>query len=120
MKRRVDLAVCALALTVFVALVCSGDNDPDLWGRMAYARDAAAAGQLVLKSDIYSYTAPGARWIDHEWGFNWIVFATHALLGWPGLRAIRVAFYLGSLAIVLRPAVRAALGTPMLAPLLFA
>lgn len=92
---RVHLARGALALVLAaLAFALVGvDTDPDLWGRMAYARDWAATGGLAPRHDPYSYTAPGAPWIDHEWGFNWVAWLTYHALGWPGLRALRVLLF---------------------------
>jgi hypothetical protein len=77
------------------ALVVAAEAEPDIWGRIAYARDAAARGEWVWHADVYSYLVPGGRWVDHEWGFSWIAYAVYRLGGWAAIRLLRVVL-LGS------------------------
>ncbi|MFB6355158.1 MAG: hypothetical protein ABEJ65_01415, partial [bacterium] len=41
----------------------------DLWGYLLYGDWMLKNGQIVYR-DFYSYTATGARWINHEWLFQ--------------------------------------------------
>jgi hypothetical protein len=84
------LLLVLAALGLSLAMV---DTDPDLWGRMAYARDWTATGGIAPRFDPYSYTAAGAPWIDHEWGFNWATWLSYRALGWPGLRILRALLF---------------------------
>ena len=54
------LAVAALYLA-FSGLLAQVDSDPDIWGRLAYARDAAAQHVSFQAEDPYSYTARSAH-----------------------------------------------------------
>jgi hypothetical protein len=54
-----------------------------------------AAHHTVPKTDPFSFTRPGARWITHEWGFSLLAWAVWLLSGYPGLLAARVLVVLG-------------------------
>lgn len=60
--------VCLLGVwLVSVLYVATGQfADPDLWGRLSVAALYFQNGQFPYY-DVFSYTAPYARWIDHEW-----------------------------------------------------
>jgi hypothetical protein len=58
--------------------------DPDLWGHLMFGKEISAS-KSIPSVDIYSYTAFGAEWINHEWlseVIMWLVFNT---FGSPGL-----------------------------------
>lgn len=77
-SRMVWLGACLVAAS---ALHFLGGNvaDPDLWGHVRY-------GQMILdghglpREDVFSYTAPGAPFYDHEWLTD-LVFASLFALG---------------------------------------
>lgn len=62
--------------------------DPDLWGHTLYGLRAIEAGILTERADPFSYTAPAARWINHEWlteyqfGWLWSRFGGIGLVLW--------------------------------------
>lgn len=85
-----DALLLLLASIVALVLV-RRDADPDIFGRVAYARDAFARGAWTWHTDPYSYTVPGGAWVDHEWGFSWIAFAAFKVGGWSAIRLLRVA-----------------------------
>ena len=65
--------------------------DVDLWGRLSMGALISQTGRFPYR-DIFSYTAAGASWIDHEWlsglifyqvlllGGEWAFIALYALL----------------------------------------
>lgn len=61
------------ALLLFIETVCLlflgavTLADPDLWGHTYYGLRALDLGVLAEPTDPFSYTAPGASWINHEW-----------------------------------------------------
>ena len=65
---RTRMVLLATFLVAAAALHFLGNNvaDPDLWGHVRY-------GQMILeghglpREDVFSYTAPGAPFYDHEW-----------------------------------------------------
>lgn len=68
--------------------------DPDLWGHLKYGQDTFEK-HSVLRSDIYSYSAYGAAWINHEWLSELIFYLVFGFLGSAGLLAFKV--FLGSI-----------------------
>lgn len=70
--------------------------DPDLWGHTLYGMRAAEQGLLVEKTDPFSYTAPNAPWINHEWlteyqfGWLWKQLGATGLWMWRNLLVITV------------------------------
>jgi len=58
--------------------------DPDLWGHIMFGKEIWTS-ETIPSVDIYSYTAFGAEWINHEWlseVLMWLLFNT---FGSPGL-----------------------------------
>ena len=64
-----------MALLFVVALQVHGIDDSDTWWHLASGR-LIAAERAVAHGDPFSYTAPGAIWINHEWlteyQFGWL------------------------------------------------
>ncbi len=58
--------------------------DTDLWGHIKFGRDLWVAGALN-RFDIYSYTAFGSAWINHEWLSELFMSLVYQALGSPGL-----------------------------------
>lgn len=66
--RRLDFWLTAWLWIVAYVFVCGLIlADPDLWGHTLYGLRAWNQGVLVEPTDPFSYTAPGAIWINHEW-----------------------------------------------------
>jgi len=58
--------------------------DTDLWGHIKFGKDMWAA-MAFQRVDIYSYTAFGAEWINHEWLSELIMYFAYHVFGSPGL-----------------------------------
>jgi len=58
--------------------------DTDLWGHIKFGEDLWAAKSLH-RFDIYSYTAFGAEWINHEWFAELVMFFVYRTFGSAGL-----------------------------------
>ncbi len=71
--------------------------DPDLWGHTLYGLRSIESGVLNETADPFSYTAPGARWVNHEWlseliyGGLWLTGGELALVLWRNLIVIGIA-----------------------------
>ncbi|MFQ5457879.1 MAG: tetratricopeptide repeat protein [Myxococcota bacterium] len=81
------LAAAALSLLVFVFLY-SPLRDPDLWWHLK-------SGWLILSEGIIPRTntfaqAAGHPWIDHQWGFQVLIYAIWRAAGPSGLVALKV------------------------------
>ena len=73
------------ALLAFIFVVADAGRwaDPDLWGHLVFGRLILTHGHLPPR-DIYSYSATGLPWHDHEW-LSEVVLA----LCWSGLGVVR-------------------------------
>ena len=92
-----SLAMCLIAAIVFFC-VPQSMADPDIWWHL---RDAQwqMAHHTFLHHDLFSFTAAGAAWMNHEWLSELPFFLGYRLLGMDGLYAITLitleAIFLG-------------------------
>jgi hypothetical protein len=81
----------ATRLFVFVALIyffSYPEVDPDLWGHLLFGREILLGGKLPAQN-LYSYTAPGYLWINHEWIGEAVFFAVYEVFGSPGIIGLK-------------------------------
>jgi hypothetical protein len=64
--------------------------DPDLWGHLVFGRLILAHGHLPPR-DIYSYSAAGLPWHDHEWLSEVVLALCWNGLGVIGLKLMKLA-----------------------------
>jgi hypothetical protein len=87
----------AIGLTAIVFLCGLTVADPDLWGHTLYGLRSLEAGVLTETADPFSYTAPGARWVNHEWlselifGGLWRATGGIGLVLWRNLIVVLIA-----------------------------
>jgi hypothetical protein len=81
----------APALVLFLAVVADSMQyaDADLWGHVRYGQIMLRTGHLI-HADIFSYTAAGHRWIDHEWLFEIIMALVYNAFGVAGLKLLKL------------------------------
>jgi hypothetical protein len=79
------------ALLAFIFVVADAGRwaDPDLWGHLVFGRLILTHGHLPPR-DIYSYSATGLPWHDHEW-LSEVVLALLSGLGVVGLKLMKLA-----------------------------
>ncbi len=58
--------------------------DPDLWGHILFGKEILIS-KAVPQVDIYSYTAYGREWVNHEWMSEILMYYIFNLFGSPGL-----------------------------------
>ena len=80
------------ALLAFIIVVADAGRwaDPDLWGHLAFGRLILTRGHLPSR-DIYSYSASGLPWHDHEWLSEVILALCWSGLGVVGLKLMKLA-----------------------------
>ena len=99
MKVRPATAGRTLVLTAIASAAADPVVDPDSFWHLA-------TGKLILKtreipkSDPFSWTAPGRKWIAHEWLTEIVFGLLHAVGRWPALVAYAVVTITVSWAIV--------------------
>lgn len=83
----------AKAFYIFIGLIVLGSSfskiaDLDFWWHLK-------TGQIILQQkaflyhDIYSFTAAGREYIDHEWLFQVIQYVTYSLVGPAGITLLK-------------------------------
>ncbi|MFQ5451728.1 MAG: hypothetical protein ACE5E9_13955 [Nitrospinaceae bacterium] len=78
--------------------------DSDLWGHIKFG-EAAWSEKAPLKTDPYSYTAPGAPWVNHEWLTEVLFYLIYKVLGSGGLLGFKLLIGLSIVALLTRLAV---------------
>lgn len=80
----VALAILLPALAASIATVATGD--------LAYQ---VRAGELmiekgdILRSDPFTFTAAGTRWLNQQWGTGILLALVHGMAGWAGIAILR-------------------------------
>jgi hypothetical protein len=78
---------------ILLAILIADSNrhtDPDLWGHLRFGEAFIAQGHL-LRHDIYSYSAPGHLWRDHEWLAEVVMALIYNAGGVAGLKLWKFA-----------------------------
>ena len=84
-------AVWIVSVVCVCAIAVAG---PGLWGHTLYGLRSIQQGVLTEKADPYSFTAPGHRWVNHEWlseyiyGWTWQNFGDAGLWCWRNLMVV--------------------------------
>jgi hypothetical protein len=80
------------ALLAFIIVVADAGRwaDPDLWGHLVFGRLIVMHGHLPPR-DIYSYSATGLPWHDHEWLSEVVLALCWSGLGVVGLKLMKLA-----------------------------
>jgi hypothetical protein len=78
----------AFVLLAIAVADCVQYADPDLWGHVRFGQIMLSTGHLI-RHDIFSYSAPGSLWIDHEWLTEVIMACCYNTLGVLGLKLFK-------------------------------
>jgi hypothetical protein len=62
--------------------------DTDLWGHVRFGQIMLRTGHLI-RHDIFSYSAPGAPWTNHEWLAEVVMALLYNALGVAGLKLLK-------------------------------
>jgi hypothetical protein len=95
------IAFWCWVLTLAVYQFSENTADPDLWGHVVFGRQMLRSGS-VEKTENYSWTARGQPFVNHEFGADLILGATHRLLGGPGILLLKMSIGLLTFALCLR------------------
>jgi len=79
---------CVLCFAVFH--FSENTVDTDLWGHVLFGQEFLQTGHLA-RTEPYSWTAPGHRWINHEIVAEAALGLAHRALGGPGLLLLKTA-----------------------------
>ncbi|HVA40832.1 MAG TPA: hypothetical protein VNF49_09215, partial [Candidatus Binataceae bacterium] len=62
--------------------------DTDLWGHVRFGQVMLGTGHLI-RADIFSYSAPGQPWINHEWLSEVVMALSYGAMGVVGLKLMK-------------------------------
>jgi len=90
--RALSLLRYSPAFLAFIIVVADAGRwaDPDLWGHLVFGRLILMRGHLPPR-DIYSYSAAGLPWHDHEWLSEVVLALCWSGLGVVGLKLMKLA-----------------------------
>ena len=92
-KFSLSLWNATILILVFTGILIATSRttaDPDLWGHIRFGKDIWQTKTLPTHN-LYSFTAPGHPWINHEWLSELIFYGIYNLLGDPGLLLFKLA-----------------------------
>src|ERR1700691_2861639 len=98
---RVSLWRYSPALVLFAIVIADIRqlSDPDLWGHVLFGRELLAHG-LLPPNNIYSYSAPGFRWLHHEWLSEVLMGAIFDRFGPFGLKLLKFLCTAGTISFI--------------------
>jgi hypothetical protein len=99
--RRVRFGLCAVVWALAIYQLSETTADPDLFGHVAFGQRILKSGMIQMP-EIYSWTAKGQSFINHEYGAELILGAAHLALGGSGLLLLKVAVGLLTFGVALR------------------
>jgi hypothetical protein len=99
--RKLRAAFCALVACLAIYQFSENTADPDLWGHIVFGQRILQT-HAIPKTEIYSWTARGQPWINHEWMAELALGGAHALLGGSGVLLLKLAVGLLTFALCLR------------------
>ncbi|MGD1084960.1 MAG: hypothetical protein ABSA47_09455 [Verrucomicrobiota bacterium] len=99
--RALRIAFCAMVMLLAVFQFSENTADPDLWGHIVFGQQMLQT-RAIPTTEIYSWTAQGQPWINHEWLAELALGGAHALLGGGGVLLLKMAVGLLTFALCLR------------------
>src|SRR3954467_8041014 len=87
--RALVISFCALVFLQAVFQFSENTADPDLWGHVVFGQHILQNGSIP-KAEIYSWTALGQPWVNHECVAELALGGAHALLGGSGLLLLKM------------------------------
>jgi len=92
---------CTAVLLLAVFQFSENTVDLDLWGHLVFGQQMLHS-QTIPKTDIYSWTAYGQPWINHEWIAEIILALFYTAWGGPGVLLLKMVVGLAAFAVCLR------------------
>jgi hypothetical protein len=92
---------CAAVWLLAVFQFSENTADPDLWGHITFGQQMLHSG-VIPKTDLYSWTAAGQPWVNHEWLAEIVLAAFYAAWGGSGILFLKMAVGLAAFGVCLR------------------
>ncbi len=92
---------CAAVVLLAVFQFSENTVDPDLWGHVVFGQHILHT-RSIPKVDIYSWTANGQPWINHEWVAEIILALFYTAWSGSGILLLKMIVGLAAFAVCLR------------------
>ena len=83
-QRAFHILILVLVASTVVYFFSYITPDPDLWGHIKFGKDLWVSKEIP-RVDMYSYTANGMDWVNHEWLTEILMNLTYDTFHSPGL-----------------------------------
>src|SRR5579884_1170529 len=94
-------AFCAWVILLALFQFSENTADPDLWGHVTFGQEMLST-HSIPRTEMYSWTAAGQPWFNHEVIAEISLGAAHALLGGAGLLLLKMTVGLLAFALALK------------------
>jgi hypothetical protein len=108
--RFLKICLCAAVCVLAVFQFSENTADPDLWGHVTFGEQMLRT-HAITHVEIYSWTARGQPWVNHEWLAEIALGAAHKLFGGAGILLLKMLVGLLTFALALRLALEKLSGT---------
>lgn len=102
--RRVHLlrrSFCVLVVLLAIFQFSENTADPDLWGHVVFGQEMIQS-HSIPKTEMYSWTAHGQNWVNHECLAEISLGAAHLTMGGTGLLLLKMVIGLLTFGLCLR------------------
>jgi hypothetical protein len=103
-QQALKISFCALVLLLAIYQFSENTADPDLWGHVIFGQEMLQS-HGIPKAEMYSWTAAGQPWINHESIAEISLGGIHKLLGGSGLLLLKMVMGILTFWFALRMAV---------------
>lgn len=84
------LQISPAFIVLAVAIGCANNfADPDLWMHILVGQRIVATGHIPMR-DLYSYSALGSTWHNHEWLAEVVLGVSYRFMGVLGLKLVKL------------------------------
>ncbi|MBI2469179.1 MAG: hypothetical protein HYV62_15405 [Candidatus Rokubacteria bacterium] len=101
MRRSARTLAAALAVGAAALVQVTPITDLDLWWLLKTGEHMVAT-RTFPRVDPFSWTAQGAPWLNHTWGFELLLYGVYAASGFTGLVALQALAALATFAVMYR------------------
>lgn len=91
-----DALLLMAVFTVVAMFTHRSIADPDIWWHLRNAEEMLRR-HAFLRHDLYSFTVPGAPWVDHEWLAELPYYFAWRAFGYEGLYSVMLLLLWGAL-----------------------
>jgi hypothetical protein len=99
--RLLRLSFCVLVVLLAIFQFSENTADPDLWGHVVFGQEMMQT-HSIPKTEMYSWTAHGQPWVNHECLAEISLGAAHNAMGGSGLLLLKMVIGLLTFGLCLR------------------